>query len=98
MRTTENIHRILLRASKAKDGVLNCPDEYNARLWMSHLHWMAYKGYIKREGRVSYITEAGRAQLEIKQPVQRRRARPPLLRINTPEPRLPEIFGRMMIG
>ncbi len=90
---TDRVHRILLRASKAKDGALNCPEDYSVRIWMTCLNAMAGKGLIRRDGRVSCITDAGRAALQVKRPVKRRRASPALLGVNTPETGFAEVAG-----
>ncbi len=68
---TEAQKRILTRAAKNKNGMLVFPPEYDVRIWMNHLTQMSKKGYIYREDRIAYITDAGRAVL-VNPPVRRR--------------------------
>jgi hypothetical protein len=68
---TEAQKRILARAAKHKLGVLECPPDFDVRLWMNHMTQMSKKGYIVREDRIAYITDVGRSMLV--QPVKRNR-------------------------
>ncbi len=83
--------RILRRAAKQEDGRLIHHPEIDPRLWMYQLTQMSKKGYIHREKMVAYITDVGRAILEIEGPVKRRRAGPALFGVRGGESALSEV-------